>query len=104
MSTEKETTEVSQVEVNLDELLGIPGADNIMLPEEKKPLVFTDPKVDTSFLDTPDEGDDDDKEKPISKTEVDDLLNEPLIGDDNDIDAPKSTGRSEEHTSELQSH
>lgn len=36
MSTEKETTEVSQVEVNLDELLGIPGADNVMLPEEKK--------------------------------------------------------------------
>lgn len=93
MSTEKETTEVSQVEVNLDELLGTPGADNIMLPEEKKPSVFTDPKVDTSFLDTPDEGDDNDEEKPISKTEVDNLLNEPLIGDDNDIDTPKSTGR-----------
>jgi len=91
MSTEKETTEVSQVEVNLDELLGIPGADNVMLPEEKKPSVFTDPKVDTSFLDTPDE-EDEDKEKPISKTEVDDLLNEPLKDEDVD-DAPKATGR-----------
>ncbi len=91
MSTEKETTEVSQVEVNLDELLGIPGADNVMLPEEKKPSVFTDPKVDTSFLDTPDE-EDEEKEKTISKTEVDNLLDEPLKDEDAD-DAPKATGR-----------
>jgi len=91
MSTEKETTEVSQVEVNLDELLGIPGADNVMLPEEKKPSVFTDPKVDTSFLDTPDE-EDEEKEKTISKTEVDNLLDEPLKDEDTD-DAPKATGR-----------
>jgi hypothetical protein len=93
MSTEKETTEVSQVEVNLDELLGIPGADNIMLPEEKKPSVFTDPKVDTSFLDTPNEEDDEEKEKTISKTEVDSLLDEPLKDDGDDVDAPKATGR-----------
>ena len=92
MSTEKETTEVSQVEVNLDELLGIPGADNIMLPEEKKPSVFTDPKVDTSFLDTPNEEDDEEKEKPISKTEVDSLLDEPL-NDEENFEAPKATGR-----------
>ena len=91
MSTEKETTEISQVDVNLDELLGIPGADNIMLPEEKKPTVFSDPKVDTSFLDTPDDGDDT-IEKPISKTEVDNLLDEPLLNEDVD-DAPKATGR-----------
>jgi hypothetical protein len=92
MSTEKETTEVSQVEVNLDELLGIPGADNVMLPEEKKPSVFTDPKVDTSFLDTPNEEDDEEKEKPISKTEVDNLLDEPL-NDEDGFEAPKTTGR-----------
>lgn len=91
MSTEKETTEISQVDVNLDELLGIPGADNIMLPEEKKPTVFSDPKVDTSFLDTPGDGDDD-EEKPISKAEVDNLLNEPLLNEDPE-DAPKATGR-----------
>jgi hypothetical protein len=77
--------------VNLDELLGIPGADNIMLPEEKKPTVFSDPKVDTSFLDTPDDGDDD-AEKPISKVEVDNILDEPLLNEDVD-DAPKATGR-----------
>ena len=89
MSTEKETTEISQVDVNLDELLGIPGADNIMLPEEKKPTVFSDPKVDTSFIDNPD---DEDGEKPISKTEVDNILDEPLLNEDAE-DAPKATGR-----------
>jgi hypothetical protein len=89
MSTDKETTEISQVDVNLDELLGIPGADNIMLPEEKKPTVFSDPKVDTSFIDNPD---DEDGEKTISKTEVDNILDEPLLNEDADI-APKATGR-----------
>lgn len=89
MSTDKETTEISQVDVNLDELLGIPGADNIMLPEEKKPTVFSDPKVDTSFIDKPD---DEDGEKPISKTEVDNILDEPLLNEDADV-APKATGR-----------
>lgn len=89
MSTNKETTEISQVDVNLDELLGIPGADNIMLPEEKKPTVFSDPKVDTSFIDNPD---DEDGEKPISKTEVDNILDEPLLNEDA-ADAPKATGR-----------
>ena len=89
MSTDKETTEISQVDVNLDELLGIPGADNIMLPEEKKPTVFSDPKVDTSFIDNPD---DEDGENPISKTEVDSILDEPLLNEDADV-APKATGR-----------
>ena len=89
MSTDKETTEISQVDVNLDELLGIPGADNIMLPEEKKPTVFSDPKVDTSFIDNPD---DEDGEKPISKLEVDNILDEPLLNEDA-ADAPKATGR-----------
>jgi len=63
-----------------------------MLPEEKKPSVFTDPKVDTSFLDTPNEEDDEEKEKPISKTEVDNLLDEPL-NDEDGFEAPKTTGR-----------
>ena len=89
MSTDKETTEISQVDVNLDELLGIPGADNIMLPQEKKPTVFSDPKVDTSFIDNPD---DEDGEKPISKLEVDNILDEPLLNEDA-ADAPKATGR-----------
>ena len=71
MSTNTETTEVSQVDVNLDELLGIPGADNIMLPnEEKKPNLFSSAAVDTKFLDNaPEEEEDEEgnKVKPITK-------------------------------------
>lgn len=59
----QETTTVEQVDIDLDTLLGTPGADNIMLPEEKKPSVFTTSKVDTAFLDTPSSGDDDDDSK-----------------------------------------
>jgi len=70
MSTEtKETTTVEQVDLDLDSLLGSPGAENIMLPEEeKKPSLFSSAGVDTSFLDKPDEGNK--NEKPEAFTEV----------------------------------
>jgi len=98
MSTNTETTEVSQVDVNLDELLGIPGADNIMLPdEEKKPSVFSSPIADTSFLDNPPQEEEDEngnKIKPITKDEVASVLDEPLKGDDDDDEpAAKTAGR-----------
>jgi len=49
------STTVEQVDVNIDELFGIPGAENIMLPEnsekpEKKSL-FTKEVTDLTFLD-----------------------------------------------------
>jgi hypothetical protein len=59
----QETTTIEQVDIDLDSLLGTPGADNIMLPEEKKPSVFTTSKIDTTFLDKPSSDDDDDSEK-----------------------------------------
>jgi hypothetical protein len=47
-----ETTSIEQVEMNLDELLGTPGAENVMLPEAaKKPSIFTQVKTDLSFID-----------------------------------------------------
>lgn len=47
-----ETTSIEQVEMNLDELLGTPGAENVMLPEaDKKPSIFTQVKTDLSFID-----------------------------------------------------
>jgi hypothetical protein len=50
--TNQETTSIEQVEMNLDEILGTPGAENVMLPEtEKKPSMFTQPSTDLSFLD-----------------------------------------------------
>ena len=56
MSEEKNietTTNVEQIDVNLDEIFnGAPGADSITLPEEKKPNMFSRPeKVDLTFLD-----------------------------------------------------
>jgi hypothetical protein len=55
----QDTTTVEQVDVNIDELFGNPGAANIMVPEdgktaEDKPkTMFTKENVDVSFLDTP---------------------------------------------------
>lgn len=49
-----DTTTVDQIDVNIDELFGIPGAANIMLPseEEKSKNVFSKESTpDTSFLD-----------------------------------------------------
>lgn len=55
----KEETVVQQVEVNLDELLGLPGSENVMVPtqpEKKpaiKPKVFQKEESATAFLDNP---------------------------------------------------
>jgi hypothetical protein len=51
-----ETTKVQEVEVSedtLNELLGMPGAESVMVPtaETKKPSVFSKEAVDVSFLD-----------------------------------------------------
>ena len=48
----KETTVVQEVEIDeksLNELLGMPGAESVMVPSaEKKPSIFTSKKVDNS--------------------------------------------------------
>jgi hypothetical protein len=52
-----DSTSVEQVDVNLDELFGTPGADSVMLPEqetEKPKTVFSNEgTVDVSFIDKP---------------------------------------------------
>jgi hypothetical protein len=51
-----ETTKVDQVEVDIDALFGVPGADSIMLPEEqqeKKTLFSKGEEIDTTFIDKP---------------------------------------------------
>ena len=55
-NTNEEVTQVSQADVNIDELFALPGAENIMVPgaeddDEKKPNMFSSTNVDTSFLD-----------------------------------------------------
>lgn len=54
----EESTTVDQVEVNIDELFGQPGADNVLLPEaeeeETKNTIFSKEKeIDTTFIDKP---------------------------------------------------
>jgi len=103
MTNNKENTTVQEVDINLDELLGTPGADNIMVPEsktEEKPSLFTrSEKVDLSFLDNEEESDDtsaegkdegDDStagevkkgETKVSKEELDDIINNPANEDE----------------------
>jgi hypothetical protein len=53
----QESTTVDQVDVNIDELFGMPGAENVMLPtdssEPEKKSVFTAEKTDMTFFDKP---------------------------------------------------
>lgn len=52
-----ESTTVDQVEINIDEMFGQPGAESVMLPEEEseeKATIFSKEKeVDTTFIDKP---------------------------------------------------
>ena len=53
-----DSTTVGQVDVNLDELFGTPGAESVMLPSdtaepEKPKTVFSKETVDVSFIDKP---------------------------------------------------
>lgn len=69
MTDNKETTTVQQADINLDELLGTPGAENIIVPEtkvEEKPNIFSRKQVDLSFLD---KDEDDDTSNPDEKAE-----------------------------------
>jgi hypothetical protein len=97
MSTEttQETTTVEQVDIDLDNILGTPGADSIMLPEDKKPSVFSKGDVDTSFLDKPDISDESDS-KPESSFE--DVLKDvdpqdASLESDQDDEPKKTSGR-----------
>lgn len=64
------TTNAGEADIDIDTLLAQPGAETIMLPADKKddkPSIFSNDKVDISFLDNPNsgsgEGDDEDPDK-----------------------------------------
>jgi len=77
-----ESTSVSQVDVNIDDLFGMPGAENVMLPadnkeeEEEKKSVFTRETVDTTFLDKPTEKETPAVEVKVTPQEVEETINE----------------------------
>jgi len=85
-----ETTTVQEVEMDLNDILGTPGAENIMLPEEKKSTVFTSKKVDTSFLDKEDDESSND-DKPSKPEVAIEALNDIVNNDNESEDSETST-------------
>ena len=71
-----ETTSIEQVDIDLDSLdfLGTPGAENVMLPEEQKPSVFSRNSVDLSFIDK--DSSDDKGETKEPEVKIDDVIQE----------------------------
>ena len=69
----QDSTLVGNVDVNIDEMFGMPGAENVMLPveEEKPKSVFSKETTDTSFLDKPAS-----KEEVAKKEEVEETIAE----------------------------
>lgn len=69
----QDSTKVEQIDVNIDEMFGMPGAESVMLPadEEKPKSMFSKEKVDTTFLDKPAS-----KEEVAKKEEVEETIAE----------------------------
>ena len=66
-----DTTQVNQIDLDIDSWLGAPGAESIVVPtdekkEDPKPSVFSTARTDLSFIDEEDEEDEDGKKKPVS--------------------------------------
>lgn len=73
----EDSTAVEQVDVNIDEIFGMPGAENIMLPadEEKPKSMFSkENKVDTSFFDK--KSNSEKSEDEIKPEEIESTINE----------------------------
>ena len=75
----QDSTTVGQVDVNIDELFGMPGAENVMLPsdddssDDSPKSVFSKPQeIDTTFLDKTD--DSSDAPAPVSAKQVDEAI------------------------------
>jgi hypothetical protein len=76
-----DSTTVDQVDVNLDEIFGNPGAESIMLPadgkEEDKPKsLFSKENIDTTFLDNPKATPEEKEEAAEKKAEVEETIAE----------------------------
>jgi hypothetical protein len=74
-----DSTTVDQIEVNIDEIFGMPGAENVMLPqgEEDKPKsMFHKETVDTTFFDNPTATVEERQQAQEKKIEVQETINE----------------------------
>jgi hypothetical protein len=82
--TNTDSTTVQEVDMDLNDILGTPGAENVMLPkeEEKKPGLFTSRTIDTSFLDREEE----DEESKTSTPTVANKALDAIVAEDNGSD------------------
>jgi len=100
------STTVTEVELDINDILGTPGAGNIMVPsngEQKKvekPNFFSAKPVDMSFIDNNDNDDDSDddsedgKDKaPVIPKASDEDIDKDLDDINQDSDPSKKTGR-----------
>ena len=108
MSEEKtnqveESTNVSQVDINLDEIFGMPGAESVTLPAEeeagKTANVLSNSKTDMSFLDEEESPVEEPKAEATAEEEVketasfDELVDEVETAEEEPEEAPKKRGR-----------
>jgi hypothetical protein len=72
-----DSTTVGQVDVNIDDLFGMPGAESVMLPEDDKPKsMFSKENVDTTFLDNSPASPKEREEAAEKKAEVEETIAE----------------------------
>jgi hypothetical protein len=101
MAEKKVETEVQTVEMNLDEILGQPGADSILVPDDEnneKPGIFSPVKTDTQFLDkteksVKEKAEDDKPEKIEDESEEDEESTNQEFLDNPSIEVEKKSGR-----------
>ena len=76
----KDSTTVEQVDVNIDEIFGMPGADSIMLPsdEDKPKNMFSKETIDTTFIDKPSLKQEEAQKEEVKEAlaELDDLISQ----------------------------
>lgn len=72
MTNSTDKTTVEEMDINLDELLGTPGAENVLIPDKKdeKPTMFSRKEnVDLTFLDEPDNTNENESETKTENSE-----------------------------------
>lgn len=88
MSDTKDTTNVQEVDINLADILNT-GAESVMTPEDgdKKPNVFSQMNVDTSFLDRDFKQSPEPVNPPVDNPPVDNPANPPVVDTKPIVDA-----------------
>lgn len=101
-NNENGTTTVTTVDLDIDNILGTPGAENIMVPSDSqkkepvKPSIFSAKPVDMSFLEKDEEDDGSESQSAAQETKAPVATQEQILeqlDELNDFETDKSTGR-----------